>query len=131
MRTIWRLLIRTIFWSYERGTWPYDVAVLLIVVFVLLSPRSWFHDRPPMESPSRDMVQLYDDDPADGIEVYRVNARLLANSGRTPEFELELKLHEAMRQNVQNLQQSKFRIVRIEPVRERGSITYYDVSITP
>ena len=51
MRTSWRVLTSTIFWSFERGTWPYDVAVALIVVFVLLSPRSWFHDRPPVGPP--------------------------------------------------------------------------------
>ena len=133
MRTIWRVLVRTIFWSYERGTWPYDVAVALIVVFVLLSPRSWFHDRPSVgPPPSPAMVQLRDADPAGGIEVYRVDARLLADSARAPEPELEHKLHEAVRQNVRNLHQSKFQIVRIEPVRgERGIIAYYDVSIRP
>ena len=41
MRALGRILYRTIFWSYERGTWPYDVAVALIVLFVLLSPRGW------------------------------------------------------------------------------------------
>ena len=48
MRTIWRIFVRTIFWSFERGTWPYDLAVAVIVIFVLLSPRSWFHDQPPL-----------------------------------------------------------------------------------
>ena len=53
MRTIWRIFLRTVFWSFERGTWPYDIAVAVIVVFVLLSPRSWFHDQPPL-GPARD-----------------------------------------------------------------------------
>ena len=52
MRTLWRALVRTVFWSFERGTWPYDVAVAVIVLFVLLSPRSWFHDRPPAGAPA-------------------------------------------------------------------------------
>ena len=46
MRTLWRGLVRIVFWSFERGTLPYDVAVAVIVVFVLFSPRSWFNDRP-------------------------------------------------------------------------------------
>jgi len=46
MKTLWRALKNTIFWSYERGSWPYDVMVVLIVAFVLLTPRSWFRDQP-------------------------------------------------------------------------------------
>ena len=46
MRSIWRGIVSTIFWSYERGSWPYDVLVVVIVIFVLATPRSWFHDRP-------------------------------------------------------------------------------------
>src|SRR3990172_4626894 len=86
MRTLWRLLVRIVFWSFERGTWPYDVAVALIVVFVLLSPRSWFSDRPPLDppsaaSPAPAMVELRGADPADGAEIYRVDARLVSSSG--------------------------------------------------
>jgi len=45
---------------------------------------------------------------------------------------LEHKLHEAVRQNVETLQKSRFEIVRIEPIRaDDGSIAYYDVSIKP
>ena len=64
MRTIWRVLVRTIFWSFERGTWPYDVAVGVIVVFVLLSPRSWFNDQPVIGPRPSPMVQLRDTDPS-------------------------------------------------------------------
>ena len=77
MRTLWRILMRTIFWSYERGTWPYDIAVAVIVIFVLLSPRSWFHDSPPMGPPPNPaLVQLQSAD-AGGMQTYRVDARLL------------------------------------------------------
>jgi hypothetical protein len=132
MRTIWRVVVRTIFWSFERGTWPYDVAVVLIVAFVLLTPRSWFNDRPPVGPPSPSIVELHDASSEDGVEVYRVDARLLAASGHTPEPELEHQLHEAVRKNVDNLHQSQFEIVRIDPVRgDDGAIAYYDVSIRP
>jgi hypothetical protein len=133
MRTIWRVLVRTIFWSFERGTWPYDVAVVLIVIFVLLSPRSWFHDRPPVgPPPSQVLVQFRDGDSSDGIEVFRVDVRLLAGSGRIPEPELEHQLHEAVRKNVGYLNQNKFEIVRIDPVRgDDGTIAYFDVSVKP
>ena len=133
MRTIWRVLVRTIFWSFERGTWPYDVAVALIVVFVLLSPRSWFHDRPPAAPPPNpSMVQLGAADPSGGTQTYRVDARLLASSIRTPESELEHELRDAVRKNVRGLPRNNFEILRIEPIRGGdGSIAYYDVSIKP
>jgi hypothetical protein len=133
MLTIWRILVRTVFWSFERGTWPYDIAVVVIVIFVLLSPRSWFHDQPPLgPGPDPAMVQLRDADLSGGTRTYRVSAKLLPSSTKIPESELEHELHEAVRQNVETLQKSRFEIVRIEPVRaDNGSIMYYDVSIKP
>ncbi len=132
MRTIWRVLVRTVFWSYERGTWPYDVAVVFIVVFVLLSPRSWFHDRPPVGPPSA-MVQLRDAGSNGDIQIYRVDARLLKVLNDAREPEIEHQLHEAVRKNVATLDQNNnFEIVRIDPVRsDAGAIAYYDVSIKP
>ncbi len=41
-----KMLGRIFFWSYERGAWQYDIAVVVILIFVLLTPRSWFHDQP-------------------------------------------------------------------------------------
>ena len=133
MRTIWRILVRTVFWSFERGTWPYDIAVVVIVIFVLLSPRSWFHDQPPLgPGPDPAMVELRDADLSGGTRTYRVSAKLLRSSTKVPESELEHKLHDAVRQNVETLQKSRFEIVRIEPVRaDDGSIVYYDVSVKP
>jgi hypothetical protein len=133
MRTIWRVLVRTVFWSFERGTWPYDVAVVGIVLFVLLSPRSWFNDRPLLGPSSQQaMVQLRDSDAAGAIQIYRVDVRALAAIDKIPEPELELQLEEAVRKNVQNLRENKFEIVRIDPVRgDRGAVAFYDVSVKP
>ena len=133
MRTLWRGLVRTIFWSFERGTWPYDVAVAIIVLFVLLSPRSWFHDRPPLgPPPSPAMVQLRGVDSNDTIETYRVDARLLASQIHTPESQLEHDLHDAMRKNTESLRHGNFRILRIEPIRGEGdTVSFYDVTIGP
>ena len=132
MRTIWRAIVRIIFWSFERGTWPYDVAVVLIVAFVLLTPRSWFNDRIPAEPPAPAIVHLQGPAPSDGVEVYRVDARLVAHSAQTPQPELKQQLHEAVRKNVGTLQQNEFEIVRIDPVTgDGGTVAYYDVSIKP
>jgi hypothetical protein len=135
MRTLWRVLVRTLFWSFERGTWPYDVAVGLIVIFVLLSPRSWFNDRPPMvAAPAPATVDLRGTDPQNGVEIYRVSAQLLSFSGSVPEPELEHQLHDVVRKYVKSLQlhNGGFEIVRIAPVRGTGGvIVFYDVSVKP
>jgi len=103
------------------------------VIFVLLSPRSWFHDQPPLGPPvDAAMVELRDADLSGGTRTYRISAKLLLSPAKVPESELEHKLHEAVRQNVETLQKSRFEIVRIEPIRgDDGSIAYYDVSIKP
>jgi hypothetical protein len=133
MRKIWRIFVRTIFWSFERGTWPYDVAVAVIVIFVLLSPRSWFHDRPPVgPPPNAAMVQLQSADPATGVQTYRVNADLLPSSTPTTGSRLEHELHETLSKNISGLPRNGFQILRIDPVRGGdGVIADYDVSIKP
>ena len=133
MRTLWRGLGRIVFWSYERGTLPYDVAVVVIVVFVLFSPRSWFEDRPQAEALTASaiapaMVELKGSDPVNGAPIYRVDARLIAQ-----EADLKQQLREAVRKHAyQPPRDSGFEVLRVMPVRGRdGAITYYDVCIKP
>jgi hypothetical protein len=131
MRSVGRALYRTIFWSYERGTWPYDIAVVAIVVFVLLTPRHWFHDSPQLgPPPSNETVVLLDEDPATSTKTYRVDARLLASPIRTPE--LEHDLHEAVRKNISGYQGRTFTILRVDPIRDdSGTIVAYEIRIRP
>ena len=131
MRSLWRSFVRVIFWSYERGTWQYDVAVVGIVLFVLFSPQLiHFNDQPFVGPPqSQALVELREVAPG-RVSTYRVDARLLASPARTPE--LENDLHETVQKNVQDLRSGRFEILRIEPIRgEGGTVAYYDVSIKP
>jgi hypothetical protein len=131
MRTLWRIIVRIVFWSYERGTWQYDIAVVAIVLFVVFSPKVIrFDDQPSVgPPPSYALVQLRATAPG-RIATYRVDARLLASPARTPE--LEHDLHETVRKNVEDLRNGRFQIVRIEPIRgDGGTVAYYDVSIKP
>ena len=43
------VVTRTIFWSFERGSWKYDLLVLAILLFIFLSPHAWFDDRPTLQ----------------------------------------------------------------------------------
>jgi len=133
MGTLWRGLVRVVFWSYERGSFPYDVAVAAIVVFVLFSPRSWFEDRPQPEAVTASavapaMVELRGSDPVDGAPIYRVDARLI-----TQDADLEQQLRQAVRKHAyQPPRNSGFEVLRVAPVRGRdGDIAYYDVCIKP
>jgi hypothetical protein len=39
-------LRRFVLWEYTRGSWQYDVMVILILAFIFLTPRAWFRDHP-------------------------------------------------------------------------------------
>ena len=79
MRTLWRAIVRVLFWSYERGTWQYDLAVAGIVLFVLFSPFViHYTDQPSVgPPPASALVELRTVAPGQ-IATYRVDARLLA-----------------------------------------------------
>ena len=43
MKLILTTLKKTLFWSYERGSWQYDVMCVLILAFIFVAPGSLFH----------------------------------------------------------------------------------------
>jgi hypothetical protein len=121
-----RVLYRTFFWSYERGSWQYDVAVGLILVFVLLTPSRWFHDQPQVGLPANSsQVEQISSGPS---EVYRVDARVLAPPERTPA--LQNDLHNVLQQARPDLSDGHFSIGKIEPIRDAsGNVIAYQVEI--
>jgi len=126
MASLGQILSRTFFWSYERGTWQYDLAVILILVFALLTPRGWFHDRPQSGSPvTPGQVQLISQD---GNHLkYRVDARILAPPTR---LALQNDLHTALQEALPELRKGNFSISNIEPLRdEQGTVIAYQVEV--
>ena len=125
MPSLGQILSKTFFWSYDRGTWQYDVAVILILVFVLLTPRNWFRDQPEAAGPAAaGQVQLLSND--GNRQTYRVDARVLT----PPKFALQSDLHTALQQALPELRNGNFSISRIEPVRdEQGMVVAYQVEI--
>jgi len=123
--------MRVVFWSYERGTWQYDIAVAAIVLFVIFSPRVIaFNDQPSVGPESSASLVVLQSVEQGRVATYRVDARLLASPRRTPE--LEHDLHDTVQKNVKDLRNGRFEIVRIEPIRgDGGTVAYYDVSIKP
>jgi hypothetical protein len=126
MAGIGQFFYRTFFWSYERGSWQYDVAVILILVFVF-TPKSWFHDQPQVGLPvNSTQVELLSK--SGETEVYRVDSRVLAPPTRTPA--LQNDLHNALQKAGAGLQDGRFAIGKIEPVRDAsGNVIAYQVEI--
>jgi hypothetical protein len=134
MRSLWRGIVNTIFWSYERGSWPYDLMVILIVIFVLLTPRAWFRDQPQAATLSSTSIQLLSDDALNQTHTYRIDSTAFALEKRTakPTPELERETHDLLGRTVADLKDRTFQIVRIEPVRtDAGLVMFYDVTVHP
>lgn len=127
MAGLGQILNRVFFWSYERGTWQYDVAVILILVFVLLTPSRWFHDQPQVGLPVNSArVELLSK--SGESEIYKVDARALAPPERTPA--LQNDLHNALQKASPALSDGRFSIGKIEAIRdEKGTVIAYQVEI--
>jgi hypothetical protein len=46
MKIILATLKKTLFWSYDRGSWQYDVMCVVILAFIFFAPNSLFSQRP-------------------------------------------------------------------------------------
>ncbi len=134
MGAFWRGLKGTVFWSYERMSWPYDLMVLAIVMFVMLTPRHWFHDQPVTRASASSHVQLVFEDSAGRTQMYRVDAGVLPPGKRAAQStpELERETHDILGRTVQELQDRTFEVRRIDVARGAdGGALYYDVTVEP
>lgn len=132
MRKLLRGIRGIILWSYERGSWPYDVMVVVIVLFVLFTPRRWFHDQPENNLLSPVGIVLVADDPNSRVETYRLDSGLIGpvQSPGKSNAELEEKTHQVLSQSVEGLKGQRFQVRSIQPVRgSDGSLLYYQVQV--
>lgn len=122
-----QILSRIFFWSYDRGSWQYDLAVIAIVVFVLLTPARWFHDQPSRVVPSAAaQVELVNE--SGNRLTYKVDARILTPPEKMPQLQNEL--HRALQRAESQLQNGRFEITNIEVVRdEQGAVVAYQVAL--
>jgi len=118
---------RIFFWSYERGSWQYDLAVIAILVFVLLTPGRWFHDQPTREVPTASaQIELLNE--SGNRQIYKVDARILTPPEKMPELQNEL--HRALQRALPELQNGHFSILKVEAKRdEHGTVIAYQVSV--
>jgi len=122
-----QILSRILFWSYERGSWQYDLAVIAILIFVLLTPSRWFHDQPTRGTPTASaQVELLSE--KGNQQVYKVDTRILAPPEQMPQLQNEL--HRALQKAQSSLQNGRFEITNVEAVRdEQGAVVAYQVTL--
>jgi hypothetical protein len=122
-----QILSRIFFWSYERGSWQYDLAVIAILIFVLLTPGRWFHDQPTraMPTPSAQVELLSE---KGNQQVYKVDTRILTPPEQMPQLQNEL--HRALQRAQASLQNGRFEITNVEAIRDaQGSVIAYQVTL--
>jgi|ERR1041385_8181802 hypothetical protein len=59
------------FWNYSRTSWQWDVLCVLILVFIFLTPKSWFVDNPRIQT-VRVLAMDLTDKKGDKDEIYRL-----------------------------------------------------------
>jgi len=112
-----RLVIRkAIFWSYERGSWQYDIICLIILAFIFLTPTRWFHDRPRLQlSDLRHVQGIVEVSHTDRLWVYQLDARLVESRG-------EVAAREAFHQLLLQRIKPPFTIKSIKPITGAGGV---------
>jgi hypothetical protein len=108
--------------------------VIAIVIFVLLTPRSLFHDQPQTTAQASSDVQLLSEDSATQTRTYRVDAKVLQPQKRAKQAtpELERETHDILSRTIDDLKERTFQVKRIDPVRAGdGSIAFYDITVQP
>lgn len=118
---------RIFFWAYERGSWQYDLAVIAILVFVLLTPGRWFHDQPTRElSTAATHIELIRE--LGSRQTYKVDSRILTPPEQMPQLQNEL--HRALQRAESSLQNGRFEITSVEAVRDaQGAVIAYQVTL--
>lgn len=55
------LLKDIILWKYKRASWQWDVLCLLIIIFIFLTPKSWFDKREKLATNTARLIVKADD----------------------------------------------------------------------
>lgn len=119
-----KLLRSYLFWTYERGSFHYDVMVTLILLFLFVGPRFIDFKAKPVETltldPSEVVVKEAGTTEAGKIFVYQIRAQDLAGTITDSERQAAIL-------NVIEPISGHVALQRYEPVRDaKGKITAYN-----
>lgn len=121
------LLHRYVFWTYERGSFHYDVMVTLILLFLFIAPHFIdFHDRPLPEVPSRTSeVLVRTDGTQNGQSRFHYQIRAEDLRDVHSDTELNARITEKVTEISPRAQ-----VTAIKPVLDpRGHIIAYDATV--
>jgi len=94
-----RFCVRSVLWTYPRGSWQYDILCLLILLFVFLPSHSFFQDGPRLElTDLRHRQGFVEMGRTKDGRVYQIDARLVESLGGIP---LDDAIREVLRQRLQ------------------------------
>src|ERR1035437_1125450 len=114
LRKVGLAIYRGFFWTYERGTWQYDIMCFLIVAFILFTPRSWFNDKPLSNRALTSDVVLLFNEPSQ--KIYQLRAALIDATS-------EATLKQGIQRVLRSFTGKSMEITRIEPARDsRGQV---------
>jgi hypothetical protein len=97
---------RLVFWDFPRASWQYDIAVALILLFLFVTPREWFHDQPKASS----IVLM--------TSVHGTNRVFIATEllESTPEQDRPARAERLIRDRTGKT----WHVVRVEPIRDEA-----------
>jgi hypothetical protein len=98
---------KIVFWNYPRTSWQWDVLCVLFLVFIFLTPKSWFASSPPTSPPTQTTVIWATD--------------LVGGQADTPEI---------TRRARERVKRPEGQVLRIDPRKdESGKVIAYEVDI--
>lgn len=109
-----------IWWTYERGSVQYDVMVTLILLFIFVTPRWAFKDKPVERRPHQSYVVVSND--GDSGFIYEIDAAAVQGKNDSAVREDLLRVIEPIAGEVE--------ISSYEPIRDfRGNVSSYRVRV--
>lgn len=114
-----RTLKSYVFWTYERGSIPYDIMVTLILAFIFITPHLWHYgDQPQLPQQTRRSIVVHT--LADGSLIFDIPASRVKTG---PSNLLQPQLDQAVREI-----SGSVTVDRIEAVKDStGHLTGYKV----
>ncbi len=112
---------RILFWSYDRGTLPYDIMCLTILMFIFLIPANFFYDKPGLDQKLKDSKEgihwIHD---AEENSLLSINSELLSVNQDNNSLKKSIQDH------VEKVLKKSIVISNVEPVTDENgkTITY-------